>query len=509
MLRRPRARWSSVPCIAALVVLTGCAGLPGDDEKPGTRAGLHAADVMPPGTVVFLDVTVDPADPNWQQLETLGRNIPEWASIAARIEQVVVVATRDGGTDLRALLAGEFAVGVVSMGNGKKARPQYLFSLSAKDDAEVLEALGKRSDLTAAGSQGGYSLFDPVRAGDVYVAAGRGAIVVAETRPILDAALAAAAGDSLADSHAFRAVRADLPDAAPVIGFAKTRALQQLLGVLPKESPALAAIVRPSNLVRARELIGGSATTGLAVYARPGGVRVDLVGTTRNNPAARGRRPANFAAMAPANSVFFQSAPDLGPSIRSFAQGFASAPGIAGFIDSLRVESGLTFGPNLLSILRGPGAAYMTDDRPMGLGMFVQPRDPRQAGSVLDRLVSAVGCVCSWELTSVKNGKMAMSASGLSVSYVRSGRTVFAALNARSAGGLDNAPAFRTTLGNAGTPRRRTELLWVDMPRLIGFRSADTLPANDRSWLPHVGTVVLWTEDEKRRERMSLYVGVR
>ena len=153
----------ALPALAALalvgVVLAGCGGKAAAVSGAAGTDG-RAAQAFPSSTVAFADANIDEQSDAWKRLLALGARFPSWPKLVTEFIKSANQAT-DGGPTLaqvRSWLGSEVAVGVLNVPTDGKD-PQVLGFAEVTDRSGLEGALKNEKDVKAAGTHGGFDLF--------------------------------------------------------------------------------------------------------------------------------------------------------------------------------------------------------------------------------------------------------------------------------------------------------------------------------------------------------------
>lgn len=518
--------------IATVSLLAACggstAGQSSASQAPaaaGERG--EAAKAIPADALAFVDVNVDPNDASWQKVQALGQKFPGWDKLVQEFRAGLSQSDGDGSSyarDIEPWLGGEVAVGVLSV-DVASAQPEAIVYAASKDDAKANETIARQKDVKDAGTKDGYHRYEIAGDQPMFVAVGDGAVIGSNRERALDDALRTRAGsiDALADAAAYGESLAALPDDSMAVGYVNGPKVAQLFDLAMSAAGAQAAGAATAQLDQAREALKALRSIGMSLGANDKGyvATMHAVGDAEKLQAlGTGTQTAfapTLAAKVPGDAALFASFRDLGPQYARMIDQLAAAPEgaqITQMIGQFEQMSGLSFKDDVVPLLSGEHALYLSGSSPIGGGLLLKPEDATAGAATLQKLFAVAGKQAGVTFQPIAGGQQGTTPDGkMTVSYVQDGDVLRLGLNAASpGGGLDGADAYRSALADAGAPDETSALFWIDVQKLIAIaqqQGGDALTAEQQANADHVGPIVAWSTSDGDTMGGTLFVSVR
>ena len=184
----------------------------------------------------------------------------------------------DGGPTLaqvRSWLGSEVAVGVLNVPTDGKD-PQVLGFAEVTDRSGLEGALKNEKDVKAAGTHGGFDLFQNTT-GSAFVAVSDDTALVANSEAVVNAAVdrLTASSDRLSDSSDYKDTLATLPSDNIVVGYVPGPTLQKLVTLAQTSGPAAARGTVPQAQVdQISAKLAGIRSLGFSLGATDKGLRL-------------------------------------------------------------------------------------------------------------------------------------------------------------------------------------------------------------------------------------------
>jgi hypothetical protein len=504
-----------VPALAALllvaVVLAGC----GSSSKASGSAGAAGTDgrgaqAYPATTVAFADANIDESSDAWKRLLAIGARFPSWPKLVAQFDKTANEAT-DGGPTLaqvRSWLGSEVAVGVLDV-PADGSDPTVLGFAEVSDKGGLEGALKQQKDVRAAGTHGGFDLFenaDQAKDDSTLLAVSDDTVLVANSKAAVTAAIdrLASSSDRLSDSADFKDTMATLPSDNIVVGFAPGSTLQKLVAYSQNRGPEAARGALPkAQLDQISSKLAGIRSFGFALNPTDKGMR--MRGTTLLN-GKDASLPEPFTPdlldRVPANSWFAASFGNLDKTIKQSAQqALATNPDAQKQVSGVETALGIKL-DDLYGLLSGDQAIFAGPGVPLSAGLLLHPADAKTGASTLrslTKLLSSQGI----KFTDTADGQQA-AIQGFVVHW-RAVDDVLGIGSDPSVGdaakdSIVDSDKFKRVLSEDGVDAgsKTLGLAYIDVPSLVNlagaFGSFDS--ASDKETLDnlrHIGGVLFWS----------------
>ncbi|MDP9258710.1 MAG: DUF3352 domain-containing protein [Actinomycetota bacterium] len=489
------------------VVLAGCGG----SDKVAAAAGAagtdgRAAQAYPASTVAFADANINEQSDAWKRLLALGARFPSWPKLVAEFNKSANQAT-DGGPTLaqvRSWLGSEVAVGVLNVptdGND----PQVLGFAEVTDRSGLEGALEKEKNVRAAGTHGGFDLFQDT-AGSAVVAVSDDTALVSNSQAVVEAAVdrLAASSDRLSDSTDFKDTLATLPSDNIVVGYVPGPTLQKLVTLAQTSGPAATRGTVPQAQVnQISSKLAGIRSLGFSLGATDKGLRLRATTLLNGNDSSL---PAAFSpdllSRVPANSWFAATFGNLDASIKQAAdQGLETNPSAQKQVSQVEALLGVKL-DDLYGLLSGDQAVYAGPGAPVSAGLILHPADPVKGATTLRALTKLLGSQ-GISFTDTADGQQA-AIQGFVVRW----RTVDDVIGIGSDASVGDvakdsivdSDKYKRVLAEDGVDgsAKTLGLAYIDVPSLVNLASAfgSFNSASDKETvdnLRHIGNVLFWT----------------
>jgi hypothetical protein len=498
----------ALPALAALalvgVVLAGCGGKAAAVSGAAGTDG-RAAQAFPSSTVAFADANIDEQSDAWKRLLALGARFPSWPKLVTEFNKSANQAT-DGGPTLaqvRSWLGSEVAVGVLNVPTDGKD-PQVLGFAEVTDRSGLEGALKNEKDVKAAGTHGGFDLFQNTK-GSAFAAVSDDTALVANSEAVVNAAVDRLAGssDRLSDSSDYEDTLATLPSDNIVVGYVPGSTLQKLVTLAQTSGPAATRGTVPQaqvNQISAR--LAGIRSLGFSLGATDKGLRLRATTLLNGNDSSL---PAAFSpdllSRVPANSWFAASFGNLDASIKQAAdQALETNPSAQKQVSQVEALLGVKL-DDLYGLLSGDQAIYAGPGAPLSAGLILHPADAAKGATTLralTKLLSSQGI----NFTDTADGQQA-TIQGFVVRW----RTVDDVIGIGSDASVGDvakdsivgSDKYKRVLAEDGVDGGKTlGLAYIDVPSLVNlaaafgkFNSASGKETVDN--LRHIGGVLFWT----------------
>ena len=486
------------------VVLAGCGGKAAAVSGAAGTDG-RAAQAFPSSTVAFADANIDDQSDAWKRLLTLGARFPSWPKLVTEFNKSANQAT-DGGPTLaqvRSWLGSEVAVGVLNVPTDGKD-PQVLGFAEVTDRSGLEGALKNEKDVKAAGTHGGFDLFQNTT-GSAFVAVSDDTALVANSEAVVNAAVDRLAGssDRLSDSSDYKDTLATLPSDNIVVGYVPGPTLQKLVTLAQTSGPAATRGTVPQaqvNQISAK--LAGIRSLGFSLGATDKGLRLRATTLLNGNDSSL---PAAFSpdllSRVPANSWFAASFGNLDASIKQAAdQGLKTNPSAQKQVSQVEALLGVKL-DDLYALLSGDQAIYAGPGAPLSAGLILHPADAAKGATTLralTKLLSSQGI----NFTDTADGQQA-TIQGFVVRW----RTVDDVIGIGSDASVGDvakdsivdSDKYKRVLAEDGVDGGKTlGLAYIDVPSLVNLAAAfgkfDSASAKETvDNLRHIGGVLFWT----------------
>jgi hypothetical protein len=501
----------ALPALAALALvalaLAGCGG----SSKASAVAGAagtdgRAAQAYPASTVAFADANSDEQSDAWKRLLALGARFPSWPKLVTQFNKSANEAT-DGGPTLaqvRSWLGSEVAVGVLNVPPAG-TDPDVLGFAEVADRNGLAGALKKEKDIKAAGTHGGFDLFQNTK-GTAIVGVSDDTALVANSQAIVTAAIdrLASSSDRLADSADFKDTLATLPSDNIVVGYAPGSTLQKLVTLSQTSGPeATRGTVPQAQLDQITSKLAGIRSLGFSLDATDKGLR--LRGTSLLN-GSDSSLPEPFSpdllSRVPANSWFAASFGNLDANIKQAAgQALKTNPQAEKQVSQVEALLGIKL-DDLYGLLSGDQALFAGPGAPLSAGLILHPADAVKGATTLRALTKLL----TWqgiELTDTADGQQA-AIQGFVVRW-RAVDDVIGIGSDASVGdtakdSIVDSDKYKRVLEEDGVDAgsKTLGLAYVDVPSLVNLAAAFgsfNSPGDKETVdnLRHIGGVLFWT----------------
>lgn len=277
-----RRRLFALAAVLALA-LAGCG-----DKGSGSGADSpldEALGFLPEGAPFAVVIETDPDGGQWKQADKL---LDKFGLLAGQAKQGALKELEESGVDyekdLKPLLGNEAVVGSPALTDGEAEH--FVAAIEAKDEGK-LDAILKKQGVNEVGEKDGFKLYEDTDDGD-FAARKDAVIVFADTREVLEAAVAQRGRDDRLREDDFTAALADLPEDALVRVYGD---LQKLIASAPEAAPA-----------RKVPWVAALRTFGLTLSAQEDGLAIDMLAKTDSSelrpedlPLALGEKAAPVA----------------------------------------------------------------------------------------------------------------------------------------------------------------------------------------------------------------------
>jgi hypothetical protein len=493
------------------VVLAGCGG----SDKSAASAGAAGTDgraalAYPASTVAFADANIDQSSDAWKRLLALGAKFPSWPKLVSEFNASANRAT-DGGPTLaqvRSWLGSEAAVGVLDVPTDG-TDPQVLGFAEVLDRSGLEGALKKEKDVKAAGTHGGFDLFQGSAGSGgspAVVAVSDDTALVSNTQAVVEAAIdrLASSSDRLADSSAFKDTLATLPSDNIVVGYAPGSTLQKLVTLSQNSGPEATRGTLPQaqvNQISAK--LAGIRSLGFSLNATDTGLR--LRGTTLLNGDDKDV-PQPFSPdllqRVPGNSWFASTFGGLDTNIRQAAdQALNSNQGAQKQVSQVEAMLGVKL-DDLYALLSGDQALYAGPGAPLSAGLILHPADAARGATTL-RALTKLLATQGIAVTNTADGQQA-AIQGFVVHWRAVDDVIGigsdAAVGDAAKDSIVDSDKYKRVLTEDGVDggAKTLGLAYVDVPSLVNLAAAfgSFNSAGDKETLDnlrHIGGVLFWT----------------
>jgi hypothetical protein len=499
----------ALPALAALalvgVVLAGCGGKAAAVSGAAGTDG-RAAQAFPSSTVAFADANIDEQSDAWKRLLALGARFPSWPKLVTEFNKSANQAT-DGGPTLaqvRSWLGSEVAVGVLNVPTDGKD-PQVLGFAEVTDRSGLEGALKNEKDVKAAGTHGGFDLFQNTT-GSAFVAVSDDTALVANSEAVVTAAVDRLAGssDRLSDSSDYKDTLATLSSENIVVGYVPGPTLQKLVTLSQTSGPAAAqGTVPKAQVEQISSKLAGIRSLGFSLDATANGLRLRATTLLNGNDSSL---PAAFSPdllnRVPANSWFTATFGNLDATIKQAAdQALETNPSAQKQVSQVEALLGVKL-DDLYALLSGDQAIYAGPGAPLSAGLILHPADAAKGATTLralTKLLSSQGI----NFTDTADGQQA-TIQGFVVRW-RTVDDVIGIGSDASVGDTANtsivgSDKYKRVLAEDGIDSggKTLGLAYIDVPSLVNlavafgkFNSASGKETVDI--LRHIGGVLFWT----------------
>jgi hypothetical protein len=499
-----------VPALAALalvaVALAGCGGSAKAGAAGAAGTDGRAAQAYPASTVAFADANIDEQSDAWKRLVALGARFPSWPKLVTEFTKSANQASDGGPTfaQVRSWLGSEVAVGVLDV-PAAGSDPQVLGFAEVTDRSGLEGALKAEKDVHAAGTHGGFDLFQTTDKSAV-VAVSDDTALASNSETALSAAIdrLAGSGDRLSDSAAYKDTLATLPGDNLVVGYAPGSALLKLVTLAQTSGPEAArAQVPKAQLDQISAQLAKIRSLGLSLDATDKGLRTRftslLQGDTSDLPATF---TPDLLNRVPGNSWFAASFGNLDKSIKQAAdQGLGSNAAAQKQVSQVEALLGIKL-DDLYGLLSGDQALYAGPGAPLSAGLILHPADAAKGATTLralTKLLTSQGI----QVKDTADGQQAAIQG-----FVAHWRSVDDVLGIGSDAAIGNAvkdsivdsDKFKRILAEDGVDSgsKTLGLAYIDVPSLVNLAAAfgSFNSASDKETLDnlrHIGGVLFWT----------------
>lgn len=499
--RKPAALLVGAVAASALAV----AGCGGGGSGSGASPGVVAS-YVPAGSPVYLEATTDFNGPQWTQVDKLAKLFPAYPKLRADLERSLESGNVNFDTEVRPLLGGRAAIGVLSIprsssiqagasrGKGASTAPAAAVAAAASDTQAVgvveiakgkqdaMKALLVKSGAAAAGTYDGAALYTSKDRSSV-AAVTSDALVVSDTKARVEKSLDAhkAGGDkTLGGTARFADAIGKLP--ADVFG----QAYLDLGGIVDRAGQSSAQL-QQLGLGDYR-----NATLAASIAAEPDGVRVK--GVVSGAPdAGQSAFSPSLDAKAPADAIAYLGFDNLSAGVQRIVQQVRASQSedARKQLDSLETQLPALLGvplADLSALASGEQAVVVTPStgaKEPGAVLAMQVADGARATSTLDRLranlprivqmlgdkkplpawqkVPLAGGVTGWRLPLSPKADAVYGVDGKLALVGTSARAVTAVQ--RPTAPLSDSAAFKAA--TSGMPDQVTSLAWINIQQVV------------------------------------------
>ncbi|MDX6628587.1 MAG: hypothetical protein QOH00_833 [Gaiellales bacterium] len=489
------------------VVLAGC-GSAGKASAVAGAAGTdgRAAQAYPASTVAFADANIDEQSDAWKRLLALGARFPSWPKLLTEFDKSANQATDGGPTfaQVRSWLGSEVAVGVLDVPTDG-SDPLVLGFAEVSDRSGLEGALKQEKDVQAAGTHGGFDLFQDTKKSTV-VGVSDDTALVANSQAVVNAAIdrLSASSDRLSDSTDFKDTLATLPSDNLVVAYAPGSTLQKLVTLAQTRGPAATQGQVPQaqvNQISAK--LAGIRSLGFSLGATDKGLRAR--GTTLLNGQDSGL-PAAFSPdllrRVPASSWFAASFGNLDASIKQAAdQALTTNASAQKQVAQVEALLGVKL-DDVYALLSGDQALYAGPGAPLSAGLILHPADAAKGAATLrtlTKLLTSQGIT----FTDTADGQKA-AIQGFVVHWRAVDDVIGigsdAAVGDSAKDSIVDSDKYKRVLAEDGVggSSKTLGLAYIDVPSLVNlatafgaFNGASGKETVDN--LRHVGGVLFWT----------------
>jgi hypothetical protein len=501
-----RALLALAALAAVGVVLAGCGGKSAGAVTGAAGTDGRAAQAFPASTVAFADANIDEQSDAWKRLLALGARFPSWPKLVSEFNKSANQAS-DGGPTLaqvRSWLGSEVAVGVLDIPPAG-ADPTVLGFAEVADRSGLEGALKHQKDVHAAGTHGGFDLFQNAK-GSAFVAVSDDTALAANAQGVVEAAIdrLASSSDRLSDSTDFKDTLATLPSDNLVVAYAPGSTLQKLVTLAQTRGPAATqGQVPQAQLDQLSSRLAGIRSLGFSFGATDKGLQAR--GTTLLNGSAAGVPEAfspDLLNRVPANSWFAASFGNLDAGIKQAAdQALKTNPDAQKQVSQVQALLGIQL-DDLYALLSGDQALYAGPGAPLSAGLILHPADAAKGATTL-RALTKLLTTQGIKFTDTADGQQA-TVQGFVVHW-RAVDDVLGIGSDASVGDVAkdsilDSDKYKRVLAEDGVDSgsKTLGLAYIDVPSLVNlatafgaFNGASGKETVDN--LRHIGGVLFWT----------------
>jgi hypothetical protein len=352
-VRRSRLLLGGLALVIALLV-TGCGGGGGGSGASVSGGGTpESAGFVPAGAAAYVYANTDFGGDQWQTLDALSKKFPNRQQLLTQIQSALQKHGLDWNTDVKPALGPDLGLAVLSLATS----PSPLAVTKPQDRAKLTALLAK---LQASDPNAKPLLAETI---DDWVG-------ISDRQASLDAARAAHAGDSLADSSTFQGAMSELPDDALAKAYVDGVALNR----------ALRASGKGSSL---STLTGVPAWIAASLVAKDNGIALAAISKGQNQAA-----PTSFKATlldkVPSGALVYGGFDNLASAIDQLAQN----PSVQSYLGQVEQSFGVTVA-QLAALFKGEGAIYARPGTPIPEATIALKVDDEQTAlATLDKLAA-------------------------------------------------------------------------------------------------------------------------
>lgn len=383
--RRPVLLLAAVAAVAlvlaVVLVVRGCGGGGPSD---------NAAGLVPQDALVYAHLSTDRGSDQWRQAGRLVARFPSYPRVR---DSLLGVLGASGGEadfrrDVQPWLGSEVAFALLSGGQGVAGS---LILLAVTDEGKARAFLDKRAGSPRSSDYRGARL--ETYPDGIVTAFSEGFLLVGQDASIR-AALDAGAGrhTALDGSPAFERAADGLPEDRFAFLYASSEGVRRLLAAQGGLPALVAALVDSQDLV----------SSAAALQAEQGGFRLTVQRALQQESSSAPPKQfePSLAASVPAGALVYLGSGNVSRTAQTLVAGAAGAtgPNFSRVFDAvkanLRSQTGVDLDKDVLPLLSGEAALFLTPTLPAPVGtLIIKQDDPLKANNTLKALQPALAKV--------------------------------------------------------------------------------------------------------------------